>query len=274
MARTSPQSWSAELWSLAKRQHGVVARAQLTNLGLSRGAIQHRIERGRLHPLHRGVYAVGRPTVGQRGRWMAAVLRCGRDALLGYRSAGALWGILEHDPETIEIVVPARVDPRPPGIRVHRHSTLRAEDRDSHLRIPVTAPVATLIDLATQLGDARLERSINAADRLGLIDPKTLRVAVDSGPRRPGVGRLRGLLDRHTFRATDSEAEQRFLRLLRRAGLPEPATQVSVNGFRVDFYWPDFGLVVEIDGLRYHRTFSQQACSKLLAEEFYMPWHV
>ncbi len=259
MARTSPQPWAGELWNLVKRQHGVVTRAQLLDLGLSREAIQHRIERGRLHPLRRGIYAVGRPAVEQPGRWMAAVLSCGHEALLGHRSAGALWGILERAPETIEVVVPARVDRRPPGVRVHRRSALGKADRDSHRRIPVTTPAATLIDLATQLGDAQLKRAINASDRLGLIDPETLRAAVDSSPRRPGIGRLWNLLDRHTFRSTDSELERRFLRLLRNAGLPEPLTQVNVDGFRVDFYWPDLGLVVETDGLLYHRTPSQQA---------------
>jgi very-short-patch-repair endonuclease len=32
-----------------------------------------------------------------------------------------------------------------------------------------------------------------------------------------------------------------------------------VAGYRVDFFWPDLQLVVETDGLRYHRTAAQQA---------------
>jgi very-short-patch-repair endonuclease len=69
---------------------------------------------------------------------------------------------------------------------------------------------------------------------------------------------LREILDRVEFVLTDSALERRFLPLARSAGLPKPSTQQWVNGFRVDFYWPDLGLVVETDGLRYHRTASQQ----------------
>ena len=100
---------------------------------------------------------------------------------------------------------------------------------------------------------------VNAADRLDLIDFEELRKEVEATPPRPGLPALRGLLDRNTFTRTDSALERRFLRLVRSARLPEPQTQAWVNGFRVDFYWPELGLVVETDGLRYHRTPTQQA---------------
>jgi very-short-patch-repair endonuclease len=73
------------------------------------------------------------------------------------------------------------------------------------------------------------------------------------------VGGLRATLDRATFVLTDSELERRFLPIARRAGLPSPRTRAWVNGHRVDFHWPELGLVVETDGLRYHRTATQQA---------------
>lgn len=126
------------------------------------------------------------------------------------------------------------------------------------VHIPVTGPIDTVIDLACQRADAQLARIVREADRLDLINPEGLRAALDEIPRRPGIGRLRRLLDSETFARTDSELERRFLRLVRKAGLPMPKTQVWVNGFRVDFYWPELGLVVETDGLRYHRTPGQQ----------------
>lgn len=67
------------------------------------------------------------------------------------------------------------------------------------------------------------------------------------------------MLGEQVFRLTDSELERRFLRLVRRAKLPIPQTGSRLNGFKVDFFWPDLGLVVETDGLRYHRTPAQQA---------------
>jgi very-short-patch-repair endonuclease len=69
---------------------------------------------------------------------------------------------------------------------------------------------------------------------------------------------LRSILDSETFSLSDSELERRFLKLVRAAELSLPRTQAWLNGFRVDFYWPELGLVVETDGLRYHRTPSQQ----------------
>ena len=71
------------------------------------------------------------------------------------------------------------------------------------------------------------------------------------------------MLDRRTLSLTDSELERRFLSIAREAGLPQPQTQHDVNGFTVDFYWPDLGLVVETDGLRYHRTPAAQARDRL-----------
>jgi very-short-patch-repair endonuclease len=235
----------------------VIARRQLLALGLSSDAIRHRIATGRLYPLWRGVYAVGRPDVSQQGRWMAAVLSCGPAALLSHRSAAFLWGLLTS-PTGIEIVVPYGVVRRRPGIRVHRRVGLDAADRRFVNGIPVTDPITTLVDFASCATRELLERAINEADRLDLIDPDNLRAALESLSRRPGLARLRSLLNAQTFSLTDSELERRFLALVRAAGLPVPKTQVWLNGFRVDFYWPRFGLVVETDGLRYHRTPAQQ----------------
>jgi very-short-patch-repair endonuclease len=259
MGGTKLQREPAGFWDLVKSQHGVISRSQLIALGLSRGAIAHRIEVGRLYPLWRGVYAVGRPDVGQLGRWMAAVLSCGPHALLSHRSAATLWGVLRGT-SLLEVVVPAQVSRRRPGIRVHRRAGLGAADRRMVQRIPVTDPIATLVDLASHAPESQLERAINEADRLDLVDPEELRTAIDSLPRRPGLALLRRLLDRQTF--TDSGLERRFLPLARSAGLPPPTTQAWVHGFRVDFYWPQLDLVVETDGLRYHRTPGQQAADR------------
>jgi very-short-patch-repair endonuclease len=119
--------------------------------------------------------------------------------------------------------------------------------------------VLTLVDLAARLSRGRLEQAVNDADRVNLVDPETLRSELERFAGLPGVRALRAMLDRRTFTMTDSELERRLLPISRRAGLSQPQTQVVVNGFRVDFYWPELGLVVETDGLRYHRTPAQQA---------------
>lgn len=236
----------------------MIAHRQLRGLGLSGQAIQHRVSKGRLHRIERGVYAVGRRDLTRRGRWMAAVLGCGPRAALSHGSAAALLGVGSEARDRIEVSVPF-VSPRErPGICVHRRPKLRASDVMVHGGIPVTVPVLTLIDMARN-PNADLERAINEADRLDLVDPESLAAALDGFPCQPGVGRLRDLLGKLTFRMTDSELERRFLPLIAEVGLSTPLTRQYVNGFKTDFFWPDLQLVVETDGLRYHRTPAQQA---------------
>jgi very-short-patch-repair endonuclease len=251
-----------QLWALARGQHWVVARRQLFELGFSGHWIDHRIAIGRLHRRHRGVYAVGRPHVTPYGRWMAAVLACGPAAVLSHDSAAALWGIRPAS-HSLEVSVLTGAKRRPEGISVHRRHDLPPEEVTDCHGIPVTSPIRTLIDMAVRLDREPLEAAINEADKLDLCDPEALRSALDDAKGQPGVGALRTVLDRRTFTLTDSELERRFLRIVRDLGLPLPETGVDVNGFKVDFHWPDLGLVVETDGLRFHRTPAQQARDRL-----------
>jgi Transcriptional regulator, AbiEi antitoxin/Protein of unknown function (DUF559) len=259
MGSKSQQRTEPGIWGLLKRQHGVVARRQLLELGLSSSSINHRVANGRLHRVRQGVYAVGRPQLTQHGHWMAAILCCGTDAVLSHDDAGALWAFRPIRSGHIHISLPAGFSRRRPGIRIHRRAALSPGDITRHQGIPVTTPTATLIDLAARLDRAQLEAAVNEADKLDLVDPETLRTALDGATPRPGLGRLRDVLDRRTFILTDSELERRFLPIARRAGLPAPLTGHNLNGFKTDFYWPELDLVVETDGLRYHRTPAQQA---------------
>lgn len=190
---------------------------------------------------------------------MAAVLPCGEGAVLSHRSAAALWGIGTERRDRIDVSVRRRCKIRRSGIRARSRLSLPARDVCIHRRIPVTTPVCTLIDLATELSDRRLERSVNEADKRDLVDPETLRAAIEEHAGQPGAPRLRRLLGRDTFRLSDSHLELFFRPIAEQAGLPPPLTKQHVNGFEVDFHWPDLGLVVETDGLRYHRTPSAQS---------------
>ena len=254
----SRRARSAAAWELARRQHGILTRRDLLALGYGSGAIERRLAGGRLHRVAPGIYAVGWPDLTPKQRWMAAVLACGEGALLSHRSAAALWGIGKEPRDCVEVSVRRRRKGRRAGIKVRARPSLPEGDVVLRELIPVTCPARTLIDLATVLSSRALERAVNEADKFDLIDPEALRAALENYTGEPGVRPLRTLLDRHTFRLSDTDLEVLFRPIAASAGLPSPQTKAGLNGYEVDFFWPELRLVVETDGLRYHRTASAQ----------------
>jgi very-short-patch-repair endonuclease len=273
----TPSTRQSSPWALARAQHGVVTRGQLLALGLTVDGIKHRLARGRLHGVARGVYAVGRPTLTRNGKRMAALLACGGDqdragdvilrpsihvvpaVVLSHDSAAELMEFGRDPDGRFEVSTILAAHRSVPGVRLHRRSAMVDGWYGFCEGVPVTSPVQTLIDLAARHGTWAVERSVNEADKLGLVRVDDLRKALDSHPGEPGIGKLRRIIDMRTFRYTRSELERAFLPLLREAGLPMPRTSVHVNGHEVDFWLPTLGLVIETDGLTYHRTPSQQA---------------
>jgi very-short-patch-repair endonuclease len=246
-------------------------------LGVTTSGVEHRLARGRLHLVARGVYAVGRPALTLNGRRMVAILACGGDVdqvgevqlrpwrrrpptvVLSHDSAAALLAIGNGPTSRFEVSTVLESRSRIPDVRVHRRSRLRDGWYGFCEGIPVTSPVQTLIDLATRHDQLTMERATNEADKLRLVRTDDLRKALDERQGERGVGRLRNILDRRTFRYTRTGLERAFIPLARQAGLPLPRTSVYVTGHEVDFHFPDLSLVVETDGLTYHRTPAQQA---------------
>lgn len=263
MAGNNSDARSAAAWALAAKQHGILSRSDLLELGFSRRAVQHRLTVGRLHRIHAGVYAVGWSELTTKRRWMAAILACGPAAVLSHRSAAELWGFGREQAGVVDISVRRRREVRRAGIRARCRPSLPLKDVTSRDAIAVTRPARTLVDLASEMSTAMLERAVNEVDKIGATDPESLRAALCDFAGEPGVRRLRGLLDRHTFRLSDSALERAFRPIAEAAALPAPVTQATVRGFRVDFIWLDLGLVVETDGLRYHRTPASQARDRL-----------
>jgi very-short-patch-repair endonuclease len=243
-------------WALTYRQHGVVTRKQLLALGVPPETIRSRLEHGRLHTLWPGVYAVGRRELDELGWLRAATLACGDEARLAGRSAAVLWGIRSHHDGLIEVAVPKSSSPRREGIRLRRRPRL---DRLRFVSgIPLDDPVTVLVDLAAELSDEEIEDAVNAADRTELIRTPRLRTALDEHPRRRGRGRLVRILDAQTFSRSQTALERRLLSLVRESHLPLPTSQRRIGRYRVDFMYPDHGLVVECDSLRHHRTAASQ----------------
>jgi uncharacterized protein DUF559 len=236
----------------------VVTRAQLLGLGFSAKAIEHRLRTGRLFRAAQGVYLVGWNRCTPERRWMVAVLACGEKACLSHRSAAALWGIGTELPGRIDVTVRRRCELERPGIRIHSRWAVARNRVTTHRDIAVTKIDQTLIDIALELTTDGLERAVNEADKKELIDPEELRDACDAHAGEPGVKPLRALLDKDTFVLSDTKLEVLFRPIAAAAGLPAEMTKHMVNDFEVDFYWHSLGLVVETDGLRYHRTAASQ----------------
>jgi very-short-patch-repair endonuclease/predicted transcriptional regulator of viral defense system len=240
---------------VAEGQRGLVTRRQLRELGLGRGAIDRRIARGALHPLHRGVYLVGHAVPPPLARELAAVLACGPGALLSHRSAARLWGIYDFARDDVEVTVPARGRNQRPGIRVHCVSFVPPQEARVYLGIPATSPARTLLDLAASVPRRDLERAVEEAAIRRLTSREELAAVLERSHRRPGAATLRSVLALGARPGlTRSEAERRLLELLRAGDLPPTDTNVRVDGYEVDFLWRAERLIVEVDGYAFHSS--------------------
>jgi very-short-patch-repair endonuclease/predicted transcriptional regulator of viral defense system len=246
------RQWAVE--RLATKQHGVIARRQLLQLGIGAGAIEYRLSNRTLHRLFRGVYALGHSRVAGRGRWMAAVLAGGDGAVLSHRSAAALWEIAPTASARIDVTTVRRNEGQP-GIAFHGVRRVDEADRTVRDEIPVTTLARTLLDLAEAVSLRQLERAVEEAERLQLLDLNALEDACRRNRGRRGLKQLRAVIETAAPPPnTRSELERRFIRICRESGLPSPALNCFIEGFEVDAVWPEQRLVVELDGYEFHHT--------------------
>lgn len=250
----------SSLLELAARQRGVVSIDQLRALGFSESAVWKRGERGRLHRIHAGVYAVGRSDVPLEGLYMAAVLACGRAALLSFRSAADLRDLRASSSPIIDVSVPARGPRSHDGLLIHRTASLGEPDVANVDGIPCTSVARTLLDLATILGADQLEYVCHRAEVLRVLDIAAVEELLGRVGPVAGTRRLRDVLsiDGLGEGMTREELEKRFLKLCRRAGIPEPRVNewlvLGGKHFEVDFVWRTERAVVECDGWGTHGT--------------------
>jgi hypothetical protein len=221
----------ARLAVIAGRQYGVVTYKQLVAAGIDKSGVERRVRTGRLHRLHRGVYAVGHRALSWRGRWLAAVLAVGDGAVLSHGSAAALWQYLRPIQGPIHVTVPSDGGRGSrPGLRIHRSRTLTRRDVTRRHGIAVTTPARTIEDVR------------------GTVEPylfrRALRQAELAGHRVPHLSAVK---------RSRSDLELLFLTLCDDHDLPRPLVNHRVHGHRVDFFWPDQRLAVETDSWDYHR---------------------
>ncbi len=243
-----------ELGRLATRQRGVVGRRQLLELGFSKEAIELRLNLGRLHPLHREVYAVGHCSTNRNGRRLAAVLAYGDRALLSHRSAAALWGLARPSAPAIDVTAPTGRQGihRREKIWIHR-GRLHPEDRTVRAGIPLTTVARTLFDLAEFVSLTRLESAWEEADRLNLLQLKAVEQVCERGYGRRALRPIRHLLaEARAAEITRSPLEDAFAAFCRKHRLPMPSFNTMALGYEVDALWPAQRLAAELDSWEFH----------------------
>jgi hypothetical protein len=265
-SRTAVAAGEAErrLAPLAARQHGVVSREQLRRAGLTEYAIGAAVERGRLHRVFRGVYAYGRPDIGEPGRLMAAVLACGPGTVVSHRSAAALMGLIDRGPAVIDVIAPGSGGRGIDGIRAHRAPPPGRSEVGTFAGIPCTSPARTLVDLAGVAGERTLRGAFERAAAKKLLDVAAVEAA--TAPGRRGIGTLRKLVGEWRRAAPvakkgklKSPLEAMVLPLLASRGIemPRPNSPVTLaDGSRieVDFLWDERRLALEADSRDFHGT--------------------
>jgi very-short-patch-repair endonuclease len=223
-------SATVALAKLAERQHGTVSAAQLADLGISRTTMNRWARRGRLHRLHRGVYAVGHAAPSEYQRFMAAVLACGDGAALSHQSAAYLWTFLKPREGAVHVTSPSTSGKAlRTGIVLHRSPSLERKGEVTRREdIPVTTPRRTIEDLEGSVPGYLYRHAKRQAEFLGY----ELRLPTDR---------------------SRSDLERDFLRFLAQHGFPRPEVNVKVGPYTVDFLWPSAMLIVETDFFDYHR---------------------
>jgi very-short-patch-repair endonuclease len=237
----------------AAGQHDVIATEQLVALGLGRGAIAHRVRRGLLHPMHRGVYLWGSSsTPSLISRAQAALLACGNDAVISHHTAAELQGIRVAPAGPLDVTISGR-RVRVRGIRTHDALPLAVADLRCIDGVAVTAAPRALLEIAPALTPRELANAVEHAQVKQLVTKRQLEEAIERAPLRPGVAALRALVDEPAF--TRSRAERIVVALMRAARLPEPVFNAVVeDGCEVDALWQRERVVLEFDSYRFHAT--------------------
>jgi predicted transcriptional regulator of viral defense system len=233
---------------------GVLSVRELRACGLTDSVIRSWVRQGRLHRIHRGVYAVGHAGLTRHGRWLAAVKACGPHVLLSHWSAAMLYGFVDHEDRAPDVTIPASTKAAVDGVRVHRTRSVGPYDVRRHRGIPVTSPERTIFDLAERSTDRQVRRMMSRAQSMGLASLRTLARQLDGAAGRPSARYARVLAG--TPPRTRSELEDRVHDLVLGAGFARPDANVALRlgGRRVvpDLRWPQARLCVEADSREWH----------------------
>ena len=235
---------------IATRDHGVVDRPELLSAGISSDQIAWRLRTGALIREYPGVYRVGHAAPSVEAAYMAAVKACGPGAVLSGRAAAYHLGILKGAVPPPEVTAPTQRRVR--GIKTRRCRRIHRRDVTKVRGIPVTTVPRTLVDIAPDLSLDDLARACHEAGVRYGTKPKHVEAVLAQRPNAPGAAKLR-LVIRGDARATLSQLERGFEKLLGDAGIPLPQMNRPADGHRVDCRWAG-RLTIELDSYRFHNS--------------------
>jgi len=226
---------------------------ELRQCGLSRTQISDRVANRRLHPLHRGVYAVGLPTVPIEGRFLAAVKACGPGDALSHFAAAAHWEMVDWDGRLPEVTVIGKAACKHPNLRIHRTQSLERIDVRWHKGIPVTSPARTCLDLGAVLDQQEHRSAVRRAQSRNRVTVPELAEALRRLAPRRGCAALRRIIATGPA-PTRTVLEDVVLDLILAGGLAHPDVNVPLAGtpYIPDFRWPEQRLMVEADSRAWH----------------------
>jgi hypothetical protein len=236
----------------ALRQEGTVARDQLLDIGFSKDEISHRLQTGQLRRIHGGVYAAGAQPLTQLAWWWAALLGARPSPALSHVSSLAKMG-LARERGRIHVTVTHRGGRNLSGVVVHRCRSIHPGDLTRVGGIPVTTLPRTLLDVAETEGAEFIAKVLEEADRRELLDPAAIEACARRNPGRRGLAILLPLVAEYVPTPDAKEGlERRFQLFLVERGLPAPLVNTLVHGYLVDCFWPEAGVIVELDSRTWH----------------------
>src|ERR1700733_12156139 len=235
---------------IAARQDNVITGDQLAAAGLGRGAIAHRVKVRAMQRLHVNVYLLGAAPPTPMARARAAALACGTDAVDSHRSAACLFGLLPETTGDVDVTIPARNQAPRPGFRRHRVKSHPPHPDTTGNGIRVTSIARTICDLAATESARATEQAFQEALYREIVTVEALKAVTAREPHRRGAQVIRSLIS--DPRLTRSERERRILKLINDAQIPKPLTNVPLNGYKADVFWPQYNLIVEFDGWQAH----------------------
>jgi hypothetical protein len=246
---------------LAASQHGIVARRQLLEIGVTHGIIDRRVRSGSLVRVDRGVFRLRTARQSYDQQLMTAIVGVGPSTVVSHQSAAHMWELMDRRPELPHVTTSAGRW-RSKAFNVHRSGDLAPEHVDAIRGIPVTIPSRTVVDLGATVSAKAVAVIFGRVLRDGMVTLREFEcLLADIGRQgRAGVGVARKLVEERREWDGDNESvlEDEFRRLVSRAGLPSPVGQFEIRDHsglfvgRADFAFPEQRLAIELDGYRYH----------------------